>query len=377
MTPSATGVPFIAIMTLACVAMIGLGFLSRPSRATAMWSFAFVLGMLASYAMLAAAIVDDEALRALGAGIFLPANGFIWLGLRHASGSGRGGWPWAAGYLVASPVALLATARTDAYSIAFRIDFVVAAVFAVLIIVELVRLFPVFREELLPLGFGAAIFPVFAVYTLLDGVVRALGAPADDDLATVRGVNGVGTGVYVVCALITLLLVARRPRAAVGEGESAAFEAVARGRLARAAAADDAWWSLVDIRLDDPADLRTAFGGTAFERTAERFRADVLAVLPADADIERHDTRLVALVPRSQEAVRRLLVTLLARVSAADHPNGIRVSASIGWAPVAPVGYDLEALRTAAAEAHAMAFEKGGDRWERAVEPCATDAGGR
>lgn len=368
-------VPFIALTTLGCVLMIGLGFFPHPSRTTALWSFAFILGMLASFALLVAELRDSALLRAAGSGVFLPANAFLWSGLRAASGRRRSWWQLAAAYLVLSPAALLAAAHTDLYSAAFRVDFAVSAVFAVLIVVELVRLYGVHREALLPLIFGAALFPVFAVYALIDGALQALdGAAVPDDLAAVRGVNSIGTGVYAMCAVITLLLVARHTRRPSSGGGSASFDDVARARLERARAAEDEWWSVLDVRLDDPADIRTALGTAAFDRIVRRYHADVLAELPADADIDEIDgTRFVALVPRSQDAVRRLLVSMLQRVSEPDpeQPHSVRVSASIGWAPAQVVGHDLDALRAAAAEANAVARQEGGDRWERIAQPCA------
>ncbi|NHI17595.1 hypothetical protein [Microbacterium excoecariae] len=366
-------VPFIAITTLACVLMIGLGFLPRPSVATAMWSFAFALGMLASYALLAAGLADSALLRGLGSGIFLPANALIWVGLRAAAGRRHTMWQVAVAYLIASPVALIATAGTNAYSVTFRADFAVAAIFGALIVAELVRMYPTYRDVVLPMMLGGALFPVFAVYGILEGVMRALeGTTAADDLAGVRSVNSVGTGVYVVCAVVSLLLLARHD-APAASGSAGGFDEIARARLVRARAAADEWWSVVEVRLDDPADIRTALGGSTFARVAGRFRADVLAELPADADYaEVDETTFVILVPRSQEAVRRLVIAILDRVSRPDPERRLplRVSASIGWAPAQIIGYELDALRAAATDAASIARAKGGDRWERTTAPC-------
>jgi hypothetical protein len=360
---------YVGLVSLACVVMFGLGFFTRPSRATATWSLGFALAMLASYATLSAELVESAQLRALGMGLFLPANAIIWVGLRHESGRGRSHWEWAAAYTIASPAVLLATVQTEAYSVAFRLDFAVCAVFSVLMIVELLRLYPRFREEVLPLGFAAALFPAFALFTLIDGVTRLLsGTASADDLELVRKVNSAGTAIYAVCALVTLVLIARRPRTAATETASD-FENVARRRLERAASFGDESWSLVDIRLDSPNDLRTAFGETVYESVNERFRTQVLASMPADADLDVRDDRVVALIPRPRDSVRQLLVELLELIAQPDpqSPLPVRVSASIGWAPVASVGYDLAELLHSAATAQAAAQDKGGDRWERIV----------
>lgn len=365
-----TTVPFIAVATVACIVMIGLGFLPRPSYAAAHWSLAFVLAMSASYAYLYAATTTYWFLPAFASGLFLPANAFLWTGLRMFNERRRSGWTLATAYLVVSPTILILLYPTNYYSIAFRLDFLVSCVFAVLCIVELLKLYPRVHEAALPMLVAAALFPVFAIYGLLDGLLRWIhGNPSADDLAAVRAVNGVGTSVYIVCVLITLLLIVRQPRAASAHNNDGTFEAVARNRLERAQKAGDDWWSLVDIRLDDPEDIRTALGGGAFEEIAERFCAAVHAGLPADADIEqRGDTRFVALIPRSSEAARRLIVSLLEQIGEPDpdHPLPVRTSASIGWATVATIGYDLDALLRAASDANGAARQMGGDRWERA-----------
>ncbi|MDN3311641.1 hypothetical protein QWJ90_11935 [Microbacterium oryzae] len=367
-----TTVPFIAVATVACIVMLGLGFLPRPSYAAAHWSLAFVLAMSASYAYLYAETTTYWFLPAYASGIFLPANAFLWTGLRMFNERRRSGWTLATTYLVASPTILILLYPTNYYSIAFRLDFLVSCIFAVLCIVELLNLYPRVHEAILPMVVAAAIFPVFALYGLVDGLLRWMhGNPSADDLASVRAVNGVGTGVYIVCVLVTLLLIVRQPRPASARNDGT-FEAVARNRLERAQKAGDDWWSLVDIRLDDPEDIRTALGGGAFEEIAERFCTAVLAGLPADADIEqRGETRFVALVPRSSEAARRLIVSLLERIGEPDpdHPLPVRTSASIGWATVASTGYDLDELLRAASDANAAARQMGGDRWERAGKP--------
>ena len=48
-----------------------------------------------------------------------------------------------------------------------------------------------------------------------------------------------------------------------------------------------------------------------------------------------------------------------------EQPLATQLSASIGWAPVREVGFDLEALIAAAASAEAEARAAGGDGWYR------------
>ena len=79
----------------------------------------------------------------------------------------------------------------------------------------------------------------------------------------------------------------------------------------------------------------------------------------------------VVLLPRPEGAVRPLLSRLLDQVATPDptQPIAVRVSASIGWASVDTVGYDLDELLDAARGAGVQAHRSGGDRWERVMTP--------
>jgi GGDEF domain-containing protein len=164
--------------------------------------------------------------------------------------------------------------------------------------------------------------------------------------------------------------VRRSPRSA--QGPQAGFDRIVPARLARARETADVRWSLLDIRLDDPDDLRRAFGGERFERVASRFADAVTASLPADADVRRDSpTSFTVLVPRRREALRQLAADLLERVSRVDEsrPMPVRISASIGWAETEVLGHDLDDLCAAAAAANLEARNLGGDRWARASPP--------
>ncbi|WOF22272.1 hypothetical protein N8K70_12880 [Microbacterium betulae] len=370
MNAAGQNVSYLALTTLASVVMIGLGFLPRPSLPTGLWSFAFSLAMISSYLSIGAATIGADVLQALGAGLFLAANAFLWLGLRVRRGTGRAHWMLAVGYLVGSPLALLATAGSPAYAWTFRIDFSVSAVFAVLIMIELIRLAAPRREEVYPLLLTAGAFVPVAVFVIVDGISQVLsGRPWADELTGVRGVNTVAVGVYVMSALITLLLLTRQAPPEAPTGASDVFARVASVRLRRAEAVDDGWWSLIEVRLDDPDALREAFGTSNLERVAAGFHEAVMASLPPDADVRDHEgTRIVALIHRPDEPLRRLLAEILERVSRPDADDHVPFlpSASIGWASVDAVGYRLDALEAAARDAVEEATEAGGDRWERA-----------
>ncbi|MFS2280408.1 diguanylate cyclase [Microbacterium sp. OR21] len=378
MITSTLMMPVVVLTTLATVISVGLGFLPRPSRSAALWATAFAIAMVGAYVWLAQEHTAPEQLRALGSGLVITPMPLIWAGLRAYRGLDRQHLAVAFLFGLLAPVTLLLSTFADVYGVALRVVFTAMSVFAALIIVELVRLGPRLRDEALPLlgvSFG---FIVFAVIVDVNGVMVMTGAiraaEGSDSLELVRTLNQVGMAAYIVCALITtLLLTICGDDAAVTPRD--AFERTARNRLERAQAADDDGWSLIDIRLDDPDDIRTATSTAAFHAVTERFARDIESVLPADADIDRvTSTRFVALVPRSQGGVRELLTQLLERVSTMEphHSVPVRLTASIGWAPVSAIGYDFSTLITHADAAARHAYSAGGDRWERRRGDAAT-----
>ena len=374
MINSSIGVVMVALSTVNTAVIIGLGFFHRPSRASAIWAFAFTLAMITSYGWVAADARGSAALRAACAAVMLGCTVFIWVGLRVRRGAPQS-YTWvAAVFTIVCGAALPVTAGTAAFPLLFRIAFVVTGVFAALTITELVRLGPRWRHETLPLAVASAGFIVFSVIAIVDGILQGFRPYADDTadgLGLMRDLNSMASIVYSAAALITLLLLARADTPTSGATiAQTPFRAVAEDRLRRAQAAGDRWWCVLDIRLDDPVDLREAFSATEFARISDRFARDVSAVLPPDADLERQgDDAVVVLLPRPEGAVRPLLSRLLDQVATPDptQPIAVRVSASIGWASVDTVGYDLDELLDAARGAGVQAHRSGGDRWERVI----------
>lgn len=360
-------VQVIAISTLATIIFIGLGFLPRPSRATALWSAVFAISMVAAYVWLAQAFLFPEQLRALGSGLAVAPVALLWSGLRAYCRHDRQFVPLAVAWLLIAPTALVVSTFVGVYDLAFRAVYILTAVFAGLIVRELMRMGPQLRDEALPLMAASMAYIVFAVIIAINAVLLATGAfdPADS-LEFVRTINMIGTTVYTVCALITTLLLTTRTHE-TSRSARTDFERVARNRLDRARVAEDTWWALLDVRLDDPDDIRMASSTAAFNAVLEKLALDVDSVFPADADIERiSGTRFLVLLPRPEGGVRDLISALLERVSAdGDRAFSIRLSASVGWAAVTAVGYDLEQLTAAASQAAVTAHDAGGDRWER------------
>lgn len=352
----------VVVATVATIRMIGVGFLHRPSRATAVWSLAFVIVMITAHATMISWSNDATTLRLISMGTLLSAPTLLWSGLRAHRGAP--GYEWLAAVVaVGASLALVASAGTHAYVWAFRLSFGATAVFAALTFVELLR-----RPE----RAGGASMPL-AAFSLLVAAIAAvsiatgLAAPGDpaESLEFLRTVNSLGMLAYIVCALVTLLFIAREN---TGAGSGSRFEVVATDRLARAQRAGERSWALVYAHIDDADDLRTVTGDAGFTSIVERLRSDVVEIFPTEADIGWFAPAGVAVLVAQPSTVLRERVRSLLRAFATSGA-GVRVgtSASVGWAGVAEFGYDVETLLAAARGAAERAAEAGGDRWERAV----------
>lgn len=364
-------VAFVAVMTMCTAIYIGLGFLPRPSRAAGIWSAAFIGGMLSAYARAAADALDSWELRGVSSGVMVAVVALFWVGLRVRRGASAPGWGWTIAFAIAAPVTLALLATTDMYLTGVRVVFGIAGIFAVLTVIELIRLGARLRDEVLPMALVSAAFGILSALNLIQEGVRLIRGGGDmvTVLGAARDLNVLGSLLYAMCATVTLLLLTRS--ASPHRGTAAAtttFSEIAGDRLRRAQAADDRWWSILVLRLDDPAALRDASGTNGFDKIAADFGQLVRATVPADADLWARDpAEFVVLLPRPEGAVRQELARLLREIAEADpeSPIPVRLSASVGWAAVDAVGYDLDALIAAADAAAARAQERGGDRWER------------
>ncbi len=365
------GVTHVALTTLGTVLMIGLGFLARPGKATALWSIAFVAAMVTSYGWVIAAELDLEPVRLASTGLILSAPAFIWSGLRADRGA-RSRWEVSTVFGVAAALVLVLSGQHSSYSLVFRIVFAAAAVFATLSIIELARRHLRDGGATLPLMVTSILLVQLAALSLI--AVFVIPGMGIGDLDILREVNLLGMLVYVICALVTLLLLARGdapPAATATSPAHHAFSTSATERLARAQHAGERTWALLEIRLDDTYDLHAAGGDRIFQEIVERFEECVRTTFPADADIAaRGDGRVAVLITRPEAVVRQILRRLLEAISASEaaRPLAVHLSASIGWALAADADYDLEALQHAAVAAAERAVAAGGDRWERAVD---------
>lgn len=357
----------VALSTVGSMIMIGLGFLARPSRATVLWSLAFVLAMVSSYGQLAGVSLEVEPLRVASLGAVLGAPVLIWSGLRAFRGAPA--LPWLAVVVAAgAAAALAASSGTPAFAWTFRLSYAATAVFAALTLWELLRRPERGGGTSFPLSLISAAFVATAAMSLIVGAFLPAGDASSVGL--LRDVNLLGMLIYITCALITLLFLARgAPGAGRGAASATAFETVAVDRLERAQAAGERSWALLVIALDDSADLRLAAGEAGYAAIATRFAREVRAAMPTDADVGRLDGSTCAvLIARPAAVLAEQLATLLHDITT---PGGagteaIPVSASVGWAAPAEHGYRFEETLVAAREAAASAADAGGDRWVRA-----------
>jgi len=361
----------VAVVTVLAAMVFGLATLARPGQATVTWGVAFGLGVLGAYLWLAGQQTDDQRLRAAASGVLLAFKPLVWAGLRvHVR---RRPYWWAVVlFTVLAPVLLVITAPTPWYLPIFHLVFVASGVFAALIVYELVVRKPAARDILMPLILSSGALTAVALATAIAAVTSGW-ADATAQLSALRGINGVGTVVVSTCAAMSLILMVRADARSPVESGWALLRA--RRRLAKAQLQNEQAWSILDVRLDDPSDLREVSTGAEYGALVDRFHDDIQEALPAAADAIRiDDAQSVVIIRGADESVQSHVRDILARVSVIERDapvHGVRASASIGWAPVSAVGFDLDVLMAAAADAARRARESGGDRWVRAAAPAA------
>lgn len=356
------------VTTLATLATIGIGFLTRPSRATLYWSYAFALAMAATYAVAAGTAVEEETARRAGLGALMGAPALLWSGFRAHWGLR----PFVAcGPVVAIAAAVLLSwpSLSPSFFVLYRGAFLVAAAFAGLFVIDWLR----HRSRRLdpltsPLAAASIAFLVVAVAVAVSWYSPA---PGMRDLAVARVTSSIGMLVYATCAAAAVVAIstrtarAARRSAAVGDWES--FQRSTAARLRERVRADEPV-SLIYLQLDDVQEIRRAAGPHVVARLTHQFVAEVRTVFAADSRIDSPAPgTAVALLTLGEAEVRVRLRTLLERISLLDVDGRLPIhpSASAGWAPSSVVGHDPDALYYMAREAAVVASQEGGDRWER------------
>lgn len=353
------------VATLGTVMIIGLGFLHRPSRSALLWSLAFVLAMSSTWVSVTGAIVNDETIRRAGLGLMLGSPALIWSGFRARRGVPALSWVGGAQAVLTAVVFILVT-DISAYGLVFRLAFVGSSVFAGLTVWELRRAADRLERLALPLTIVSAAFVALGVGTLISG----LAAPAAlSNLTLPRVLNGLGMLIFLVCATVSLLyFTSVSPSGRRAASSWPHFVVTATDRLARARRGREESWAVLAVRLDDPAQLRSAAGESGWLRMVAEFEAVVADTFPAEADLGREIRgRVIVVVSRPNSVLREHVREVLQRVTELDvsaHID-IQLSASVGWVPAETGGYDLPSLIVAADAAAEEATRQGGDRWER------------
>ncbi|MEX0152141.1 hypothetical protein [Microbacterium sp. LMI1-1-1.1] len=353
------------VATLGAVMVIGLGFLHRPSKASLLWSLAFVLAMTSTWVSVTGSALGDEQIRRAGLGLMLGAPALIWSGFRARRGVPALPWIAVAQALITAGGFLVASA-SEVYGLAFRVGFFGASVFAGLTLLELRRAADRQERLVLPLTIVSGGFVALGCWVLLSGLLLPVRA---DDLELTRVLNGLAMLVFLVCAIVSLLyFTSVSPVGTLRATSWPQFSVTARDRLRRARRAHEPGWAVLAIRIDDADHVRGAAGEASWGRIVEAFEDVVATTLPAEADLGSPARgRVVAVVCRPGPVLREHVREMLRRVTELDATSHIAVqlSASVGWVPAESGSYDLDVLAAAADGAAAQASRLGGDRWER------------
>jgi len=364
----ALGVAQTAIVTIALMLSIGVAFLSKPSRATLYWVFAFTLGMVATFGVMAGGINDAETIRRICLGALMGAPALLWSGFRAFWGVRSYVWAGPA-VSVVSAIVLVAVADSGWFSTAYRVVYLIAAGFAVLFFVDWLRLADRSNRLVQPLAIISLAFGVIAVATAV--VILPPPPASGDDLGVVRVTASVGMLAYVASAVLAVVGVSTRDlgwrRDAVATRRWKDFQDAAAERLTQGQRTGETL-SMVHVRLDDLAELRQIAGSAILALASDALESVVRSVFPAQAIVcSPQIGRVYVLVPRTDAVARDLLRACLEKVAQIDIPGRLPVqpSASAGWASTSAIGYDLPALIYLSREAAAYADHNGGDRWER------------
>ncbi|WP_460776071.1 hypothetical protein [Microbacterium sp. GXF7504] len=356
------GVPQAATATLAVMLVVPLAFLARPCRATLLWALMTIVAAAGIYTVLSAELVGAERVRRVALAGMLAAVPLLWSGLRAWRGARAHEWA-APAYGVAAIVAL-GVVPDDAFSVAFRIVFYGASVFAGLSAVELRRLPERDTGPLIPLVVLCTLFAALGLAVLVGGV---LAPGAAGDFSMVRAVNSIGVIAFLVCALLAVITLAQSGPASAAATRGDALRTVA-DRLRRARARGETGWALLAVQLDDAAELSQVLGRDRFHDLAARFQDTVEGAVPADADVVVDDEgRVLVLVNRTEAVLQQHVEAVLAAVGGSTDPSRfVRLSASVGWTSVRPDDVDAAGVVARAIAAAAEAAHAGGDRTVRA-----------
>ncbi|MCR2808864.1 MULTISPECIES: hypothetical protein [unclassified Microbacterium] len=356
-----------ALATLATLLTVGVAFLSRPGKATLYWSCAFTLAMVATFGVAASEANGSELIRRICLGALMGGSALLWSGFR-AYWAVRP-FVWVGPVVgVLSAIALVATGDGGGFSVAYRVVFLVASAFAILLFVDWLRFGDRGNRLLQPLMVISVAFGVVGIGNAVAGLIYP--PTTGDDLIVVRSISSIGLLLYVASALVAILGLSWRERSlrspAAAPCDWEAFELGASDRLASAQRTAEQC-SIVYLRMDDAAEIRQAAGTVAQLESAKSLTRLIRSAFPPDCSVCPDATGTFVLIPHPDATVRALLSSCLEQVGQLEVPGQLPVhpSASAGWAATSTLGYDLNTLILMSREAAILASQNGGDRWER------------
>lgn len=362
------GVARVAVATAATMLAIGVAFLSRPSRATLIWSTAFALTMVASYGVLAGGVAGSDAIMRAALGLLLAAPALLWSGFRENWGLKSYAWAGPALAIVLA-VTLALIGDGPRFDPLYRGAILVSSAFGGLFFLDWTR--KAERRPAIVLPFALASLAYLAAGITLAVAGFLTPQITADDIALLQLLVAVGAALYFTCALIAVLGLSVRhasdQQSAVTAAEWSRFELAATQAAVQAQQRGEAG-SIVFLRLDDVAEIRETAGVASLAALSQRFVDETRAEFSVNAEISSPTPgSVVVVVLRSDASVREHLSSVLERITKLDTGGTLSIhpSASAGWAPMSTIGYDFDALLYMAREAATLASENGGDRWER------------
>lgn len=364
-----------AVVSVCVVLVATLGFLTLPVPATTLWTSALALALVASWAAeTATAFGLPPSARTIALAPLTGVPAMVWSGFRASRGARTYAWIGPAIAVVGGGL-LWWLQNASTARLALFLQLTAAAVFAVILVIELVVVAPLYRRLTAPTVVASSLLPIIVIAAIIVEITTG-GSTALD---AVHALISIAVIVYLVAFTATVLSLVATWRAApstTGMADavlsSPQFATLATERLRRIQSRGERTWTFVDFRMDELRKIRAATGDVAVETVTGHFERAIAAVFPADADLGRGEPGQVLVLVSlpavaASESVRTVLTRL--RDDYEGNPLAVRLTASAGVVPIDPEATDLAQLRRAAESAVETARDEGGDRWHRVDSP--------
>jgi GGDEF domain-containing protein len=352
-------------------------FMRKDDASGRVWSVSYMAGMFTSFSYVVSALSDGAWWAiAAGNGGYVLSIAALWSGARLFNGKSSLLWISLVGTAV-TIVSALAAGPTGGPWAGSSATFLCIAVFAGLgtaeTLVGAMRDNPTTRGFTIVLGIAAAFFTARLVALLVEG--------SDGEFfTTVFGTVAASLLLIALLIVATVVLsVLRAERAAPASRRHGSIVAytgdevllqesfirIVEDWLERANFHDEQL-AILHIRLDDLDEMKTAFGAAFSSEVAEGFIASVRRYGPTLSDIGEDGAGCLLIATPAADADVALQVAKGIQDGLLDHPvettPRLRPTASIGIALTDYLGYDVDVLTRAAADASLRAASSGGNR---------------